>query len=116
MRRITSFSAAFALVATGVAAFALHASAAGQVYRISQKGRAFQPSALVIKKGETVQIVNDDGDLLHHVYIDSPNFSFDSGDLKPGSKTLVAFTEGGTFAVLCGIHPKMKLTVRVEGR
>jgi plastocyanin len=36
--------------------------------------------------------------------------------LKPGSRAQVTFTVGGTFAVLCGIHPKMKLTVRVEGR
>ncbi|CAA2106857.1 Plastocyanin [Methylobacterium bullatum] len=115
MRRITSLGLAFALVASGVAAFALHAAAAGQVYRISQKGRAFQPSALVIKKGETVQIVNDDGDLLHHAYVDSPNFRYDSGDQEPGGKAEIVFPASGTFAVLCGIHPKMKLAVRVDG-
>ena len=84
------------------------------LYQVSQKGRAFQPGELTIRRGETVQIVNDDGDLLHHAYVDSERFSFDSGDQEPGSKTDVLFPVAGTFSVLCGIHPKMKLTVHVD--
>jgi plastocyanin len=84
------------------------------LYQVSQKGRAFQPGELTIRRGETVQIVNDDGDLLHHAYVDSERFSFDSGDQEPGSKIDVLFPVAGTFSVLCGIHPKMKLTVRVN--
>jgi plastocyanin len=83
-------------------------------YQVSQKGRAFQPTELTIRRGETVQIVNDDGDLLHHAYVDSERFSFDSGDQEPGSKTNVTFPISGAFTVLCGIHPKMKLFVRVN--
>lgn len=115
MRRISLFCLAFGAVGAATGGLALAAIGAPTLH-VSQKGRAFQPNAVILQRGASVEIVNDDGDLLHHVYIDSPTFSFDSGDLKPGSKTLVAFTEGGTFAVLCGIHPKMKLTVRVEGR
>lgn len=81
---------------------------------VSQKGRAFQPGELTIKRGETISIVNDDGDLLHHAYVDSDTFSFDSGDQEPGSKTDVVFSVAGDFKVLCGIHPKMKLTVHVQ--
>jgi plastocyanin len=83
-------------------------------YLVSQKGRAFQPGGLTIQRGETVRIVNDDGDLLHHAYLESEQFSFDSGDQEPGSKTDVTFPVSGTFTVLCGIHPKMKLVVRVK--
>jgi plastocyanin len=83
-------------------------------YHVSQKGRAFQPGELSILRGETVQIVNDDGDLLHHAYLESDRFSFDSGDQEPGSKTDVVFPVSGTFTILCGIHPKMKLLVRVK--
>jgi plastocyanin len=86
--------------------------AAGTI--VSQKGRLFQPDTLTLTKGETVLIVNDDSDLLHHAYVDAPNFSFDSGDQEPGSRTPVTFTERGVFQVLCGIHPKMKLVVRVN--
>ncbi|MGU3537204.1 plastocyanin [Methylobacterium sp. A54F] len=81
---------------------------------VSQKGRAFQPGSLVLARGETVTIVNDDSDLLHHAYIEADGFSFDSGDQTPGSRTPVTFSERGVFQVLCGIHPKMKLVVRVN--
>ncbi len=81
---------------------------------ISQKGREFHPGEISIKRGDTVQIVNDDADLLHHAYIDSPNFSFDSGDQKPGSVTPITFTVAGDFNVLCAIHPKMLLVVHVR--
>ena len=84
------------------------------LYQVSQKGRAFQPGELTIRRGEMVKIVNDDGDLLHHAYVDSERFSFDTGDQEPGSKTDVLFPVAGTFSVLCGIHPKMKLTVHVD--
>ncbi len=43
-------------------------------YAISQKGRQFHPGEISIKRGETLQIVNDDGDLLHHAYVNSPKF------------------------------------------
>lgn len=81
---------------------------------VSQKGRTFHPDTLTLSRGETVTIVNDDSDLLHHAYVDSPTFSFDSGDQEPGSRTPVTFSEKGVFQVLCGIHPKMKLVVRVN--
>ena len=83
-------------------------------YTVSQKGREFHPGDMKIKRGETIEIVNDDGDLLHHAYIDSPKFSFDSGDQQPGSKTDVTFPVAGDFDVLCAIHPKMKLSVHVQ--
>jgi hypothetical protein len=34
---------------------------------------------------------NDDGDLLHHAYLTSPTFSFDSNDQKPGTSFTVVF-------------------------
>ena len=78
------------------------------------KGREYHPGEIRIKHGETFQIVNDDGDLLHHSYIDSPKFSFDSEDQQPGSKTDVTFPVAGDFDVLCAIHPKMRLVVHVQ--
>jgi plastocyanin len=110
------------LVATTIASLGLgmacglplvgHLQASGLI--VSQKGRTFHPETMTLVRGETVTIVNDDSDLLHHAYVDSPNFSFDSGDQEPGSRTPVTFSEKGVFQVLCGIHPKMKLVVRVD--
>lgn len=95
------------------AAGAITALAAAQI-AISQKGREFSPAEISISRGESIQIMNDDGDLLHHAYIESSRFSFDSGDQQPGSKTKITFTETGNFNVLCAIHPKMKLVVHVK--
>ncbi len=74
----------------------------------------FSPTSLKISRSDTVRIVNDDGDLLHHAYVESESFNFDSGDQEPGSHTDITFTQSGTFMVLCGIHPKMKLLVEVK--
>jgi len=83
-------------------------------YIVSQKGREFRPGEMTINRGDVVTIVNDDGDLRHHAYIDADNFKFDSGDQEPGSRTNITFSVAGTFDVLCAIHPKMKLTVHVQ--
>jgi plastocyanin len=83
-------------------------------FRVSQKGREFNPTDLKIKRGDVVEIVNDDADLLHHAYVESDQFNFDSGDQQPGSKVDIKFTVAGDFMVLCGIHPKMKMSVHVQ--
>jgi plastocyanin len=107
-------AAAIGLVSIVVTGSGTLAGLAAAQYSVSQKGRAFTPLDVTLKRGDTVLIVNDDGDLRHHAYIDSEKFSFDSGDQEPGSKTTIAFPVGGTFEVLCAIHPKMKLFVHVE--
>ena len=83
-------------------------------HKVSQKGRMFLPGHLVVHRGETVQLVNDDVDLQHHAYVESDAFNFDSKEMAPGSRVNVIFPASGTYNVLCGIHPKMKLTVRVD--
>jgi plastocyanin len=83
-------------------------------YNVSQKGREFRPGELSINRGDTVQIVNDDGDLRHHAYVETDKFNFDSGDQEPGSKASITFPVSGDFDVLCASHPKMKLTVHVK--
>ena len=72
------------------------------------------PTEMTIKRGEALQIINDDGDLRHHAYIDSEKFTFDSGDQEPGTKANINFPVAGDFDVLCAIHPKMKLVVHVK--
>lgn len=106
-------SAFIALAAGALVVFATLALAQSQLL-ISQKGRQFRPGDVTIKRGETVQIVNDDADLRHHAYIDSDSLKYDSGDQEPGSKISIAFPAVGDFEVLCAIHPKMKLDVHVK--
>lgn len=64
--------------------------------------------------GDTLRIVNDDGDLQYHAYIDSSTFKFDSGDQEPGSTSDITFPVVGTLMVQCGIHPHMKMLVTVK--
>jgi plastocyanin len=115
IRYVKIFAAAAALgMLTGAVAVGVGQCLAAPQYTVSQKGREFRPGDLTINRGETVVIVNDDGDLRHHAYIDSDKFSFDSGDQEPGSKTDITFALAGDFDVLCAIHPKMRLTVHVK--
>ena len=97
-----------------ICAIPLIARARSQIYPVTQKGQQFKPGSLTVNKGDTVEILNDDGELIHHAYVDSKTFSFDSGDQEPGSKTDIVFSVPGTFAVLCGIHPKMRMDVVVR--
>jgi plastocyanin len=101
-------------LAVGLVCLNNSAAMAQQKYIVSQMGRQFHPDELTIKRGDTIEIVNDDGDLRHHAYVKSSTFNFDSGDQEPGSKTDVTFPVTGDFNVLCAIHPKMKLVVHVK--
>ncbi|MDI3469001.1 MAG: hypothetical protein OJF62_001064 [Pseudolabrys sp.] len=115
--RNTLALAALAFALGGTAAVVVSGSIAAMAQTmpmISQKGREFRPGDVSIAKGGSIMIVNDDGDLRHHAYIDTDNFKFDSGDQEPGSKTVITFPLAGDFDVLCAIHPKMHLTVHVK--
>ncbi len=85
-----------------------------EAFQVSQQGREFRPGRISVKAGAVVRIVNDDGDLTHHAYIASDRFKFDSGDQEPGRNVDIPFTVPGSFNVLCGIHPKMRLAVDVQ--
>lgn len=106
--------AALLVIALSASGTALAVASDPASHRVTQKGRAFAPGAITMQAGEVIEIVNDDGELVHHAYLDSPEFSFDTGEQGPGSKTVVSFPRRGQFTVLCGIHPKMKLFVSVN--
>ena len=99
-------------VLLGVAGWSLHAWAAAA--EVTQRNRAFQPSVVEIARGDTVSFVNNDGDLVHHVQSKSDGFAFDTGEQPGGTRSDVRFTKPGSFTVLCGIHPRMKMTVNVK--
>ena len=80
---------------------------------ISQRSRMFAPAAITIPRGSKLHIVNDDN-ITHHVYIDSPEMSFDSGEQAIGETADISFTRPGSFRVRCAIHPTMRLQVTVK--
>ncbi|CAA9237682.1 MAG: Copper binding protein, plastocyanin/azurin family [uncultured Acetobacteraceae bacterium] len=109
MRNPGLFTAALAM-----AALCALGSTAQQVATVSQKSRVFAPRAVTVAQGDTVVFVNDDGELLHHVYSDDPRFAFDIGEQPAGVQRPVRFTTRGVFDVRCGIHPRMLVQVTVR--
>jgi len=80
---------------------------------VSQAHRRFIPAELTITTGTVVHFVNDDN-VTHHVYVDSSEMQFDSGEEPVGKSVYVTFAKPGVFTVLCAIHPTMHLKVRVQ--
>ncbi|MFM9864234.1 MAG: plastocyanin [Micropepsaceae bacterium] len=108
--RATLISVAAAAASLALTAIAL----AGTSRDVQQRGRMFDPGEVSVVKGDTLRIVNNDADLLHHAYVESSSFNFDSGEQQPGTSVDIKFTQPGQFEVLCGIHPKMRLAVTVK--
>ena len=96
------------------ALLALGASAQQAVVAVSQKNRVFHPREVEVALGEAVVFVNDDGELLHHVYSRASGFDFDIGERAAGTRVPVRFSKRGTFEVRCDIHPRMLLRVTVR--
>jgi plastocyanin len=97
---------AIAFAGGSVAAFAAERS-------ISQKGKAFSESTITVKKGDVVIFVNDDS-ITHNVMSADAGNEFNVGAQPPGVSTPVTFDKAGEFTVICAIHPRMKLTVKVD--
>ena len=101
-------------IAAALCTVCLTTAAQAETVVVRQHGRTFEPSAIEIAAGDTVQIVNDDEGLLHHAYLDASEFSFDIGEQESGQANDVLFPVPGVFNVFCGIHPKMSLVVTVR--
>jgi plastocyanin len=77
---------------------------------VTIKGFAFTPGTLTIKVGTTVKWTNQDS-VAHTVTSDTG--LFDSGDLAAGDTFSYTFTQAGTFAYHCTMHPSMTATIVV---
>lgn len=77
---------------------------------IVQKGRAFRPGEVTIRRGETLTFTNEDS-FIHQIYSSG---LFDSAEREPGQTVSETFTKDGTFEVRCHIHPTMRLIVHVR--
>jgi plastocyanin len=79
---------------------------------ITQKGRVFSSDSVTIKKGEALTFLNDDT-VPHNIISTSAGNEFNLGSQPPGASTDVTFKEVGDALVICAIHPRMKLTVKI---
>lgn len=80
---------------------------------ITQKGRTFSSEEVTIKKGEALTFLNDDS-VPHNLMSTSKGNEFNLGSQAPGSATDVTFKESGEVMVICAIHPRMKMMVKVS--
>ena len=79
---------------------------------IHQQGRVFSSESISIKKGESVTFLNDDS-VPHNILSTSKGNEFNLGSQPPGSSTDVSFKEAGDVQVICAIHPRMKMMIKV---
>jgi plastocyanin len=100
-----AFGAALGMIAGCVTALAAERS-------ISQKGKVFSEAELTIKKGDTLIFVNDDS-ITHNIFSTSAGNTFNIGAQAPGIATPVKFATAGEVSVLCAIHPRMQMAVKV---
>ncbi|MBX2804410.1 MAG: hypothetical protein KTR19_00435 [Hyphomicrobiales bacterium] len=98
--------------ATIAVAAGLLCGAAAPSKMIYQKGRTFSEKLVQLKAGEPLTFVNNDS-VPHNIYSLSDGNEFDLGSQKPGMITDVTFMQPGDVDVLCAIHPRMKMSVKV---
>ena len=97
-----------------IAILSLACPRAGAVDRVvHQKGRQFSVETLVLARGEQVVFLNDDT-VPHNIMSSTLDNGFDLGSQMPGTATPVSFDKIGDVAVLCAIHPRMRMTITVK--
>ena len=79
---------------------------------IHQQGRAFSVESVTIKKGDALTFLNDES-VPHNIMSATRGNEFNLGSQSPGSSTDVTFKEAGDVQVICAIHPRMKMMVKV---
>jgi plastocyanin len=78
---------------------------------ISIKDRAYSPTTLRVKKGESVTWKNNDN--VDHT-VNAEDGSFASGTIKSGKTYKHTFKKAGRYPYSCQLHPRMKGTIVVE--
>ncbi len=75
-------------------------------FEVTQIGKAFLPSVLVVPRGATVSFPNLDP-VLHDVFSVTPGDAFDLGLHKSGDAPSAVLQKPGIVSVYCNIHPQM---------
>jgi cytochrome c peroxidase len=101
------------IIAALLAASAGGAAFAAAVQTVDQKGIAFSVTSLTLAKGSFVRFLNSDA-TAHNITIAGPGGVVNGGLQQPGQAFKAPFMKPGAYQVVCGIHPKMKMTVVVR--
>ena len=85
----------------------------GQTVKVSIANFAFDPHAIEVAAGTTIEWTNDDTAPHTATSTQAPK-SFDSKDLAKGETYSETFTEPGTYQYYCQIHNYMTGTITVD--
>ena len=114
-RRVGNWAAAVALLALVIGASWHPGAARAANVPVSINGFAFVPATKTIAVGDTVTWANNESSVPHAAKSDSGvTPAFDTGVISAGASASVTFTQAGTFAYHCSIHPSMHGTIVVE--
>lgn len=80
---------------------------------VDQKGLMFSVPQLTVKRGDIVNFTNSDS-TSHNIIVSGNGVMLNSGLQRPGVAFKAPFMKEGSYQVLCGIHPKMKMTIVVQ--
>ncbi len=78
---------------------------------VTQTNKTFSTEKVMVASGDTVLFKNTDR-VKHNILVEA--MGYNSGIQQPGSESALIFDKNGRFAVRCGIHTRMKMTVIVE--
>ena len=101
------------IVAAALVAAPLAAWAAGRTLVVDQNRLQFSLAEAKLKVGDHIRFTNSDR-TTHNLLISLAGAPTNSGLQKPGEPFDMPFARAGTYQVICGIHPKMKMKVVVE--
>lgn len=82
------------------------AAGAGSGHVILIDRFTFQPAALTVGPGETVEWKN--AGIVPHTATTLDGKTFDSGQIETGASSRVTLRKQGTFEYICRLHPNMK--------
>jgi plastocyanin len=111
MKRILNMRKLIPVTVAVLAGLSIGALAAAN-QEIHQKGRVFSSENVTLKKGDALTFINDDT-IPHNIMSASKGNEFNLGSQAPGAATDVTFKEAGDVQVICAIHPRMKMMVKV---
>lgn len=85
---------------------------------VTIQNRAFSPSQVTIKKGESVRWTNQDA-VLHTATSGNPGDAdaggiFDTMDLPAGTSDTIQFNDTGEFVYFCRHHPTLMIGAQVK--
>lgn len=89
------------------------ALAATQPVEVAQRNKSFAVTDARIRAGDTLRFTNED-DFPHQIHVTGPDMNLESPLQDAGQAIEIAFPTAGTFAVRCGVHPRMRMSVHVQ--